>query len=387
MKHVTRSLLAACLALSAVPAGAQSEVAVPAVPSAQDVPIAFLADLGSGQILHAREADRRFVPASVTKVMTTFLAFEMLDEGRLKPDQMFTMDRQTFRDWGRKGSSMFLNEGDQATVDQLLHGITTVSANDGCAVMAVGATGSVEKWVALMNAKARELGMTNSHFGTPNGWMDEGRTFVTARDLFILSRALITRHPELYRRYIGKPSYSFNGIVQSNHDPMIGHVLGADGIKTGFTRQAGYNYLGSAERDGRRLLMVIAGTDRPAIRTQAARAFIEWGFTHFATRTLFATGKPVARAAIQGGAARSVPLVASRPLVVSFAQGTQPKISLMVHYTGPLKAPVQAGAEVAELEIRIAGQEPFRTPLVAAQNVAEANWWQRLRNGLAGLFA
>lgn len=386
MKPIAHIVLAS-LALSAIPAEAQDEAVLPAVPTAQEVPIALLADLGSGQILDARDPDRRFVPASVTKVMTTFLAFELIGEGKLDPGQVFTVDHATFREWARKGSSMYLADGQRVTVDQLLHGITTVSANDGCVVLAVGAAGSVDKWVTLMNAKAREIGMTDSHFGTPNGWMDEGRTYVSARDLFRLSRAMIARHPKLYHRYIGHPSFSFNGIEQANHDPMIGKVLGADGIKTGYTRQAGYNYLGSAERDGRRLVMVLAATDRPAVRARAARAYMEWGFTHFATRTLFPAGKQIARAQVQDGAATSVPLVAANPIVLSLERGTNPDISLTIRYRGPLKAPFGAGAEVAEMEIKIAGQAPFRTPLVAGESVTRANWWQRLRNGLAGLFA
>ena len=386
MKPIARIVLAS-LAFSAIPAEAQDQAVVPAVPTAQEVPIALLADLGSGQILDARDPDRRFVPASVTKVMTTFLAFELIGEGKLKPGQVFTVSHDAFREWARKGSSMYLADGQRVTVDQLLHGITTVSANDGCVVLAMGAAGSVDKWVALMNAKAREIGMTDSHFGTPNGWMDDGRTYVSARDLFRLSRAMIARHPELYHRYIGHPNFSFNGIEQANHDPMIGKVLGADGIKTGYTRQAGYNYLGSAMRDGRRLVMVLAGTDRPAVRARAARAYMEWGFTHFATRKLFPAGKPIARAEVQDGAVTSVPLVAASPVVLSLEHGTNPDISLTIRYKGPLKAPFRAGAEVAEMEISIAGQPPFRTPLVTGESVTRANWWQRLRNGLTGLFA
>jgi len=386
LKPIARIVLAS-LAFSAIPAEAQDQAVVPAVPTAQEVPIALLADLGSGQILDARDPDRRFVPASVTKVMTTFLAFELIGEGKLKPGQVFTVSHDAFREWARKGSSMYLADGQRVTVDQLLHGITTVSANDGCVVLAMGAAGSVDKWVALMNAKAREIGMTDSHFGTPNGWMDDGRTYVSARDLFRLSRAMIARHPELYHRYIGHPNFSFNGIEQANHDPMIGKVLGADGIKTGYTRQAGYNYLGSAVRDGRRLVMVLAGTDRPAVRARAARAYMEWGFTHFATRKLFPAGKPIARAEVQDGAVTSVPLVAASPVVLSLEHGTNPDISLTIRYKGPLKAPFRAGAEVAEMEISIAGQPPFRTPLVTGESVTRANWWQRLRNGLTGLFA
>jgi len=386
LKPIARIVLAS-LAFSAIPAEAQDQAVIPAVPTAQEVPIALLADLGSGQILDARDPDRRFVPASVTKVMTTFLAFELIGEGKLKPGQVFTVSHDAFREWARKGSSMYLADGQRVTVDQLLHGITTVSANDGCVVLAMGAAGSVDKWVALMNAKAREIGMTDSHFGTPNGWMDDGRTYVSARDLFRLSRAMIARHPELYHRYIGHPNFSFNGIEQANHDPMIGKVLGADGIKTGYTRQAGYNYLGSAVRDGRRLVMVLAGTDRPAVRARAARAYMEWGFTHFATRKLFPAGKPIARAEVQDGAVTSVPLVAASPVVLSLEHGTNPDISLTIRYKGPLKAPFRAGAEVAEMEISIAGQPPFRTPLVTGESVTRANWWQRLRNGLTGLFA
>ncbi len=193
MKPIARIVLAS-LAFSAIPAEAQDQAVIPAVPTAQEVPIALLADLGSGQILDARDPDRRFVPASVTKVMTTFLAFELIGEGKLNPGQVFTVSHDAFREWARKGSSMYLADGQRVTVDQLLHGITTVSANDGCVVLAMGAAGSVDKWVALMNAKAREIGMTDSHFGTPNGWMDDGRTYVSARDLFRLSRAMIARH-------------------------------------------------------------------------------------------------------------------------------------------------------------------------------------------------
>ncbi|MDD3797700.1 MAG: D-alanyl-D-alanine carboxypeptidase [Novosphingobium sp.] len=371
--------------MSATPAGARDQAVIPAAPDPQDVPIALLADLNSGQVLHAREADRRFVPASVTKVMTAFLAFELIGEGRLSPDRVLTMDHEIFREWARKGSSMFLGDGARVTVDELLHGITTVSANDACIVLAKGAAGSTDKWVAMMNAKARELGMTDSHFGTPNGWMDDGRTFVSARDLMKLARAMITRHPELYRRYVGHRTFAYGGIQQANHDPMLGRVAGADGIKTGYTRQAGYNYLGTAQRDGRRLVMVLAGTARPNIRARAARAYIEWGFTHFANRRLFPANAVVGTAQVQDGSALSVPLVAPQAVIVSYARGTKPPISLRIHYSGPLKAPIRKGAEVAKLEVTIKGQQPIHVPLAAGEAVAQANWWQRLRNGLAGI--
>lgn len=387
MKHLVRIALMP-LVLAAAPLSARDdEPVVPATPSAEDAPVALLVDMNSGQVLHARGANRRFMPASVTKTMTAYVAFELMDSGKLSPKQIFTVDKATYRDWANKGSNMALAEGERVSLDELLTGILTSSANDACIVLAKGAAGSTEKWVALMNAKAAELGMTDSHFGTPNGWMDEGRTFTSARDLVKLARALITRHPEAFHRYVGLPRHVHNEVVRVNHDPLLGKITGADGIKTGYTKQAGYTYLGTAERNGRRLVMVIAGSPKPKQRAKATRAFMEWGFSHFATRRLFPAKAIIGSARLQGGAALSVPLVAHGPVTVSYASRTKPPISLTIRYKGPLKAPIEAGAEVAEMEVVIEGQPKFHVPLVAGEAVARANWWQRLRNGLVGLFA
>ena len=182
----------------------EPDKSMPQLPSAEDAPIAFLLDAGSGQVLYAREADRRFMPASVTKTMTAFLAFELLEDGTLEQDQAIVVAPETFRKWRGVGSTMFLGANDEVRVDDLLHGIMTVSANDGAVVLAEGAAGSVPKWIAAMNAKAREIGMTDSHFGTPNGWMDNGQTFTSARDLGRLAKAMTTRHPAKYGHYVGK---------------------------------------------------------------------------------------------------------------------------------------------------------------------------------------
>ena len=269
------SLAVLATALLAAPLGAQRPAAVaPAIPSEYAAPIAYLLDAGSGQVLYQREIDRRFMPASITKVMTTFLAFEWMEEGRLFPQQVYSVRPETFRTWHRKGSTMFLPADARVTVDDLLHGVTTVSANDGAIVLAEGAAGSVEDWVAAMNAKAREIGMADSHFGNPNGWMDDGKTFVTARDLGTLAQAMVTRHPSKYRHFVGMKELSYNGISQRNHDPISGTVRGADGIKTGYTNQAGFGFLGSAQRDGQRLVMVIGGSPGGRERRDASRQFI-----------------------------------------------------------------------------------------------------------------
>jgi D-alanyl-D-alanine carboxypeptidase (penicillin-binding protein 5/6) len=382
LKRVIRIVLpVAAAALAGSPTWARAEAPLP---PQDEVPIALLVDISSGQTLVSRDEDRRFLPASVTKVMSVYIAFEMLADGRLKADQSFTVSQEVADQWSGTGSSMFLRAGEKVSVDQLLHGITTVSANDGCIALAEGAAGSMKQWVALMNRAARQLGMDDSHYGTPNGWPDEGNTFVTARDMVKLARAMITRYPKLYARYFGHRGLAFNGIAQANHDPITGVVKGADGIKTGFTREAGNNFLGSAQRGGRRLAMVVAGIDDAATRAQVSRALIEWGFGAFAPRQLFAKGAEIGEARVQGGAARHVALRAAEPVIVDYPNGKQPALQLTVHYQGPLVAPISAGDRVAELEVSLDGFAPYRVPLIAGNDVAKANSWQRLRNGVLG---
>ncbi|OJW75365.1 MAG: D-alanyl-D-alanine carboxypeptidase [Sphingomonadales bacterium 63-6] len=382
MRRIGRiGLLGLGSALVAIPAALHAD---PAPPNEAEAPIALLVDVSSGQTLHSREMDRRFLPASVTKVMTTYLAFEMLADGRLRPDQTFTFGPDLAKDWRGTGSSLFLKEGDTVTVDTLIHGITTVSANDGAALLAQGATGSLENWVALMNRTASKLGMYDSHFGTPNGWPDEGRTFVTAHDLALLAKAMIDRHPQLYARYIGKRGYSFNGITQANHDPMLGKVPGADGIKTGFTREAGYNFLGSAQRDGRRLVIVLAGTESGAERARIARDYIEWGFAAFVPHQIFPAGAPIGTAQVQDGSASTVALRTAKPVIADIPPGLKPRITMSLHYRGPIAAPIAAGQEVAELEVRIDGMAPYRVPLEAVSAVDKANPLERMINAVLG---
>ncbi|WP_324827389.1 D-alanyl-D-alanine carboxypeptidase family protein [Qipengyuania zhejiangensis] len=381
----TKFLTGLLVAMLAAPSGAAENSKI-AVPSADDAPIAYMIDANSGQVLFAREADRRFMPASITKVMTTFLAFEWMEEGRVFSRQVYTMRPETFAKWSRVGSTMFLPRDARVTVDDLLHGVTAVSANDGAVVLAEGAAGTVDDWVAAMNAKAREIGMYDSNFGTPNGWMDEGRTFTSAHDLGVLARAMLLRHPSKYRHFIGAEGFEYNGIAQPNHDPISGKVPGADGIKTGFTNQAGYGFLGSAQRNGQRLVMVVAGSPTGRGRNAASRAFIEWGFKAFDSKRLFAKGQTVSTARVQGGSDSAVELTADGPLRVSIPRGTDPEITLAVRYEGPLQAPIQAGEPVAELVVSIEGMPDSRIPLKARNDVPKASALQRVGNGLLGLF-
>ncbi len=355
-------------------------------PSARDAPVALLVDLtAGGQVLFARDADAAFLPASITKAMSAYVAFELIRAGKLHEDQVLVARTETVARWAWKGTTMRLEPGQQVRVSDLLAAIMTGSANDGAAVLAEGAAGSVEAWVALMNAEAARLGMKGSRFGTPNGWPDKGVTRVTPRDLVRLTDALVHRHPQLYRRYFGRSEFAFNGAVLENHDPIIGQVLGADGLKTGHTFEAGYTFLGSAERDGRRLVVVTGRSWTPDARAKSAKRLLEWGFSAWDSRPMVRAGQVVGEAAVQQGDARIVKLVTPRGYTVASPKGGAAAVVTRIRYDGPVQAPIAKGARVAALEIVSSAEPPVVVPLYAAEAVGRAGPLDRLVNGLMDL--
>lgn len=375
------------LALGVCSMSAAQAQTTPAVPTPEEAPIALLVDVTSGQVLHARNANRRFVPASITKVMTLYHAFELIEEGKLNLNQRYTLGDEAWEAWSGQGSTMWINAREQVELRDLLTGIANVSANDAAIMLAEGQAGSVAQWTVGMNARAHALNMTQSHFGTPNGWPDEGRTFTTANDLVKLAKALIERHPALYAQFIGKPGFSYNGIEQSNYDPLIGRTPGADGIKTGYTNEAGYGYLGSAERGGQRLVLVIGGSPRNTVRARAARRYIEWGFSEFGRRQLYGEAAIVGTARVQGGDRRTVDLQTDRAVFVNVPKGREAELRVAISYDGPLRAPFEAGERIATLVIDVPGMEPARVPLVASESADKAGIFARIFNGIAGWFS
>ena len=377
-------ILALASTFPASPTSAQEAADI--LPAAvRRVPVYLAVDLASHQVLAQRKADRSFLPASLTKVMTAYLAFELIAQGKLTPEQVFTVRSETAAVWSNRGTGMRLRSGDRITVDMLLRGITTVSANDASVVLAEGAAGSTENWVAQMNVQASKLGMSNSKFGTPNGWPDVSVTRVSARDMVRLGTALVERHPALYARYFGKKSLTWNGVTGRNHDPILGLVPGADGIKTGHTREAGYNFLGTAIRDGRRIMIVIGGARSEVERAEASRDLLEWGFQTTEVIALFKNNQVVGQALVQGGNARRVDLVAPQGVNLAMRRNARPNVVTTIHYRGPLIAPIAKGAKVAQLEITVLGQVVNRVPLAAAASIATAGPFDRLANGVAGL--
>ena len=380
-----RGLLLLALALPAA-GGAAQPGALPAPPAvAARAPVALVVDLSAGQTLYAHDAERQFLPASMTKAMSALVAFDLIKAGKLSEQAVFTVRPETAARWAGKGTSLNLRPGEQVRVGDLLMGLTTVSANDAAVALAEGALGSTEAWCAAMNARARELGMAGSHFATPNGFPDRGATYVTARDLVRLANALIYQHPELYRRYFGHQAMDWRGARLTSHDPFAGVLPGADGIKTGHTFEAGFNFLGSAERNGRRLVLVVAGAWSEPERAAAAKALAEWGYSAWDSRALGEGGQVIGAARVQGGDARSVPLALERRFALAVPKGSHPAIATRIVYQGPLQAPLAKGAQVAGLEVQIAGQPVHYLPLVAARSVGVAGPFDRLANGLLGL--
>jgi D-alanyl-D-alanine carboxypeptidase (penicillin-binding protein 5/6) len=365
-----------------------------APPFDTSAPVAYMVDLSSGAVLYAKDSDRRMPPASMAKIMTVHTAFDLLRSGELQPERMCTVRPETWQRWHgpAAGSTMFLSPGEQVSVRNLLHGIVTLSGNDASVVLAECISGTEQAFVALMNRKSQQLGLRNSHWGNAVGWPDGGVTYTTARDLATLARATIDNHPQLYREYYGQPNFTWGrtmgsgqAITQGNRNPLLGRVAGADGLKTGHTEEAGYGFTGSAVRDGRRLVMVVAGLDSFNGRIAESQRFMEWGFNAWQSRPLFARNERVGEARVQLGSAGSVGLVAPRDIAVTYPSGLGQDVRARIVYQGPLKAPIAQGQQVAELVVTAAGVEQ-RMPLVAAEEVSEAGIFDRIAAGFRHIF-
>jgi D-alanyl-D-alanine carboxypeptidase (penicillin-binding protein 5/6) len=384
-KLIAAPILALALACPSMAAAPQFQTTAP---------IAYLEDLSSGAVLFSRDADRRMPPASMAKMMTVYVAFDMVKRGELKLDQMMTVRPETWQKWHgpAAGSTMFLSANEQVSVANLLYGIVTLSGNDACVVLAEGISGSEQAFVERMNRKAQEIGLSNSHFGTSNGWPDNGVTYVTARDLAHLADKTITNYPQLYKQFYSRRDFTWgktmggNEITQANRDPLLGRVAGADGLKTGHTEEAGYGFTGSAEQNGRRLVMVMAGLSSFNQRIEESVRFMDWGFRAWQAKPVVAAGKQVETAEVQMGSTSKVGLVAPRQLTVTLPAGAVPAMSAKVVYDGPIKAPIAKGQHIADLVITSPDLPEQRLPLVAADSVSEAGFFGRAWAGLTSFF-
>jgi len=358
--------------------------------------VAYLIDLSSGATIYAKNADVRMPPASMAKMMTTDVAFELVDSGKLPLSKMCTVRPETWQKWhgDAAGSTMFLSPNEQVSVENLLKGIVTLSGNDASVVLAECIAGTEQAFAEQMNALGKKIGLTNSHFGNANGWPDNGVTYVTARDLATLARYEIEHHYKLYKQFYSLPSFTWGktlgsgkDITQGNRNPILGVVPGADGLKTGHTDEAGYGFTGSAEQNGRRLIEVVAGLPSWNSRVVESKRLIEWGFGAWSAKPLFQAGAKVGTAKVQLGSSSEVPLIAPRNLAVTVPAGlSSGNIQTKIRYEGPLIAPIVKGQEVAQLVITTGDTPPQIVPLVAGEDVGKAGFFGRMWLGLKSLF-
>jgi serine-type D-Ala-D-Ala carboxypeptidase (penicillin-binding protein 5/6) len=357
---------------------------------------AFLIDLSSGAVLYEKNADVRMPPASMAKMMTADVAFELIDKKQLALNKMCTVRPETWQKWHgpQAGSTMFLSVNEQVSVENLLHGIVTLSGNDASVVLAECIAGTEQAFTDQMNALAKKIGLTNSHFGTANGWPDNGVTYVSARDLAKLARYEIENHYGLYKKFYSQPNFTWGktlgsgqDITQQNRNPILGKVPGADGLKTGHTDEAGYGFTGSADQNGRRLIEVLAGLPSWNARVQESTRLIQWGFGAWQAKPLFQAGAKVGTAKVQMGSDSEVSLVAPRNLAVTVPSGLAPSgaTSMKIRYQGPVTAPIAKGQEIAELVITTGDTPPQVVPLVAGEDVGKAGFFGRIWIGLKQL--
>ncbi len=334
---------------------------------------AYILDLQTGAVLLAKDPDTPSPPASMSKLMTIYMAFAELKAGRLALDDKFVVSRKA---WRMGGSKMFVEIDKQVSVEDLLRGIIVQSGNDACIVLAEGLSGSEGAFADAMNRKARELGLTDSHLVNSTGWPADNHV-MSPRDLAVLAGRIIEEFPEYYP-YFAEKSFRYNKIKQGNRNPLLYRDTGADGLKTGHTRASGYGLVASAVRDDRRVVMVLTGMESARIRSFEARRLLNWAFQSFRNYTLFEGGAVVDRADVWLGGEDTVPLVAARDVKVSLPRTSRRGLKVKVVYDGPVPAPIEKGAEIAKLMVTAPGFETLEVPLLAGADVGRIGVFGRL---------
>ncbi len=340
-------------------------------------PHAILIDSDSGTVLFEKAADELIYPASMVKVMTTEVIFHAIKEGKLKPTDEFTISENAWRKGGAPsgGSAMFAALNSKVKVEDLLRGAIVQSGNDACIALAEGLAGNELAFAEMMTKRARELGLPKSTFTNATGLHDPNLK-MTVRELGKLAQHVIHEYPEWYKIY-GEQEFLWNKIKQPNRNPLLKMSIGADGLKTGFTKEAGYGLVGSAVQSGLRLIVVVGGLKSAKDREEEARKLLEWGFRGFEARPLYAAGEMVGEAKLYGGAKGRVPLISKQPIRLLVPRGGSEKLSARVVYRGPIAAPVQQGQAIGTLKVSRGDSVVLEVPLEAGESVGVGNLQQR----------
>ncbi len=325
---------------------------------------ALIVEVETGTVLLDKAADERMPPASMSKLMTAYVVFSMLKEGRAKlTDELPVSERA----WRTGGSKMFVPLGGRVSIDDLIKGVIIQSGNDACVVLAEGLAGSVDAFVELMNQKAKEIGLKDSHFANVDGLPDPNH-WMTARDLTTLALRTIKDFPEDYKIY-SQLEFVFNNIKQGNRNPLLYKNMGADGLKTGHTEESGYGLTASVVRGGRRIVMVLNGLPTMKARAQESERLADWAFREFNDYKLVAAGETVDEAPVWLGAAARVPLTVAKDVVVTLPRKSRKEMKVTADYEAPVPAPVKKGETLGKLVVTAPDTAPIEVPLIAAADV------------------
>jgi D-alanyl-D-alanine carboxypeptidase (penicillin-binding protein 5/6) len=378
MPHFYRALLAGLMLL-------QGAAARAATPPPIQAPHALLVEAETGSILFEKAADDLVAPASLAKLMTVNVVFDQLALGNIKLDDEYVISVNAWRKGGAPshGSTMFAALHSKVRVEDLLKGVMIQSANDGCIALAEGIGGNETEFVRMMNDRAREIGLTKSYFTNVDGLPDP-KMRVTPREIAVMARYLVLNYPDKYK-WFGEREFTWNKIRQLNRNPLLGTVDGADGIKTGYTAEAGYNLVGSAVQNGVRLIVVLTGGKNPKERADDAKKLLDYGFKNFESRILFAEGQAVADAKVFGGAESRVPAVAKGVVRLMVPRGVTDKIVAKMVYTGPVRAPVYAGQAIGSLQVWRGDAKVLDVPVQAAETVPAGSVRQRAFDAVSEL--
>jgi D-alanyl-D-alanine carboxypeptidase (penicillin-binding protein 5/6) len=344
-------------------------------------PTAILIEANSGSVLFEKNADELRAPSSMMKLMTVEVVFDAIRKGDVKLTDEFVISENTWRKGGAPsgGSTMFAAINSRVSVDDLLHGAIIQSGNDSCMALAEGIAGSESAFAEKMTARARELGLTRSTFANSNGLPDPGNK-MTVRELAALARHIILTYPDFYKLF-GEREFTWNKIRQFNRNPLLTAMEGADGLKTGYTKEGGYGMVGSAVQSGTRLIVVVNGLESADDRAAAAKKLLEWGFRNFEVRTLFAAEQPIGYAKTFGGDSGSVGVAASEPVQVMVQKNGNDKLLARIVYNGPIRAPVAEGQPIGVIKVWRGKEVAVETPVHATRAVGVGSTMRRAMDG------
>ena len=335
---------------------------------------AIVLDYNTGTVLYEKNADAPVHPASMSKLMTLYILFDRMKQGSVSIDSEFPVSEKA---WAlNEGSTMFVDIGEKVRVEDLIRGIIVQSGNDACVVVAEGLSGTEEGFAELMNETGKRIGLQNSHFVNSHG-LEHPDHLMTARDLATLAQHLIADFPEYYH-YFAEKEFVHSGIKQGNRNPLLYRDIGADGLKTGHLTVSGYGITASAERDGRRVIVVAHGMDSMQIRADQGAALVEWAFREFENYTLAKAGQVLEEAPVWYGAQETVPLVVDKDLVATLPKAARKSLEVKAVFDGPVPAPIQKGQQIGKLVITAGEISPLEAPIYAGADVERLGMFGRV---------